>query len=78
MAWTWHIRRWRGMHRALGPPLKNGDLPMMSPRKVLVSVAALIGLLASAHAALAQECVTAADCGKGFTCELTMATPVAV
>jgi hypothetical protein len=51
---------------------------MMSPRKVLVSVAALIGLLASAHAALAQECVTAADCGKGFTCELTMATPVAV
>jgi hypothetical protein len=47
----------------------------MSLRKALVSIGALTALLAVAPGARAQGCKTAADCGKGFTCELELATP---
>ena len=47
----------------------------MSLGKLLVSVGALSTLLAVAPVARAQGCKTAADCGKGFTCELVTASP---
>jgi hypothetical protein len=47
----------------------------MSPRKVLFSVGALVTLLGAASTARAQECATAADCGKGFTCEIVNIAP---
>jgi hypothetical protein len=50
----------------------------MTRTKLLSSVGALTALLALAPSAEAQQCQTAADCGKGFTCLLVpVAVPVA-
>jgi hypothetical protein len=47
----------------------------MSLTKVFFSVGALIALLAAAPSARAAGCQTAADCGKGFKCEIVTAPP---
>jgi MYXO-CTERM domain-containing protein len=46
-----------------------------SPSQLLFSFGALAALLAVGSTAHAKDCKTAADCGKGFTCEIATVTP---
>jgi MYXO-CTERM domain-containing protein len=48
----------------------------MTLTKALFSTGCLTALLLAASPARAQECKTAADCGKGFTCTLVTVEPV--